>query len=242
MLLIGEMLNVQAYKTTKQAVARKDEDTIISIARTQLEHGADVLDVHATTLDDQKWMLGVLKDLGCPLSVDNPDADILKICMNCEGVAYLNSISCDRLELFELARDLDLKVIGLMHNCSAEQILGGAVRYDFPKDRLLLDPAVIPVSIDPTAPVKIVKVHRQIKQEYKIKTVAGIGNISFGMPRGAELRIALLLDLYKDGLDAAIINPKEVSWFVRAADALRDPTGKAMMGYIKAFKKQAENK
>jgi len=240
--MIGEKLNVHAYKRTRRAVERKDGAAILDIARAQINHGAHVLDVHGGGMEDQRWMLETLSELKFPLTVDNMDPKVVKACLGIGEVKFINSIGEGRLDLFKEAKEYDVNVIGLLYNVTAEGMLEAAKEHDFDMSKLYMDPAVQSVAADPRQGPRILKDHRELKIRYKVKTIAGIGNVSHMMPgKGNEVNVALLISLMQDGLDAAIINIERLAWFVWARELLDDHTGKALMRFIKRYKVHAKS-
>jgi cobalamin-dependent methionine synthase I len=240
MLLIGEKLNVHAYKKVAAAVKARDSKFLLDEARKQIDLGANVIDVHGGGMDDQLWALKTLSELKFPLSVDNMDPAVIRAGLGVGEVKFINSIGDGRLELFKDAKEHDVQVVGLLFNVGAEKMLHAADEHGFDRSKLYLDAAVQSVGADPKQGVRMIKEHRELKAKYKIKTIAGIGNISATMPgRTMELHVALLLSLMHDGLDAAIINVEKMGWFSFAKEVIDDPSGKALMRYLKRFKKEA---
>jgi cobalamin-dependent methionine synthase I len=240
MLLIGEKLNVHAYKKVAQAVKNRDSKFLLDAARRQIELGANVIDVHGGGMDDQVWALKTLSELKFPLSVDNMDPAVIRAGLGIGEVKYINSIGEGRLELFKDAKEHGVEVIGLLFNLGPEKMLKAADEHGFDRAKLLLDPAVQSVGADPKQGQRIIKDHRELKAKYKVRTVAGIGNVSATMPgRTVELHVALLMSLMHDGLDAAIINVEKMAWFAFAKEVIDDPSGKALMRYLKRYKAEA---
>lgn len=243
MLLIGEKLNVHAYKKVRRAVKDRDGATILDEARAQINLGADVLDVHGGGLEDQLWLLQTLSELKFPLTVDNMDPDVVRASLDIGEVKFINSIGEGRLDLFKEANDYGVNVIGLLYNVTVEQILDACKEHDFETSRLYLDPAVQSIGADPSQGPRIIKAHKEIKENYRIKTVAGIGNVSHMMPgRKMEVNAALLISLMHDDLDAAIINVERMAWYVRARKLFDDPSGKALMSYLRKYRNEIGNK
>jgi 5-methyltetrahydrofolate--homocysteine methyltransferase len=242
MLLIGEKLNVHAYKRTRRAVEKKDGAAILDIARDQINQGADVLDVHGGGLEDQRWMLETLSELKFPLTVDNMDPKVVRACLEIGEVKFINSIGEGRLDLFKEAKEYGVSVVGLLYNVTVDAMLEAAKEHDFDISKLYLDPAVQSVAADPKQGPRILKDHRELKSRYNVKTIAGIGNVSHMMPgKGNEVNAALLISLMHDGLDAAIINVERLAWFVWARQLLDDPSGKALMKFLKRYKALAKS-
>jgi cobalamin-dependent methionine synthase I len=237
MLLIGEKLNVHAYKKVALAVKNRDSKFMLDEARKQIDLGANVIDVHGGGMEDQLWALRALSELKFPLSVDNMDPAVIRAGLGIGEVKYINSIGEGRLDLFKDAKEHGVEVIGLLFGLGPEKMLKAAEEHGFDRAKLLLDPAVQSVGADPKQGQRIIKDHRELKAKYKVRTVAGIGNVSATMPgKTVELHVALLMSLMHDGLDAAIINVEKLAWFAFAKEVLDDPSGKALMRYLKRYK------
>lgn len=239
-LMVGERLNVFASRSVRRALEERDSASIQRIAREQVSAGAQMLDVHAQEWEDMRWLLENARGAGVPLCLDSPDPELIRKGLEEPGVAMLNSIGEGRLELFNIARERGVRVVGMLHNTTAEEVLEAAKRARFPLENLYLDPAVMPVSIDAANARRLVESHRELKRlRPSIKTIVGISNASYGMPRPTEIRATLLVALMGDGLDAAILNPAELGWFVRAHAILSDDgSGRSTVDYVRAFRRE----
>lgn len=240
MLVIGERLNIFASKRVRAALESRDEATVRAIARQQLEAGAQYLDVHAQEWDDLEWLLDTAAKAGAPLCLDSADPDIIRRGLGHPSVRFLNSIGADRLDLFKEAAERKVRVVGMLHDTAAEEVVKAAGAAGFPLDDLYLDPAVMPVSVDAANARKLVDDHRGLKRRFPdIKTIVGISNAGHGMPRKTELRAVLLVSLLNDGLDAALMDPSELGWFARAQAILGDDgSGRSTVEYVRAFRRE----
>jgi 5-methyltetrahydrofolate--homocysteine methyltransferase len=236
MLVIGERLNVLASKKVRAMVEARDATALLAEARAQVAAGAMALDVHCPDVEGQRWMLEQAASLNVPLSLDNPDAGIIRECLRMRNVKFLNSITSERLDLFKDAAEAGVEVIALLHNTDLEDVRKAANKHRFPLSRIFFDPAIVPLSVDAANGPRLLRVHETLKKEHGVRTIVGLSNVSYGLPRTLEVRAATLISLMEGGLDAAILNPLELIWFVRAHKMLHDQSGKEMMAYIKAFK------
>lgn len=239
-LMIGERLNIFASRKVREAMEARSEAVILSVAQEQLDLGAQYLDVHAQTWDDVRWMLETVAKTGAQICLDSPDPDIIRRGLEHPSVKFLNSLAGERLELFREAALRKVKVVGMLHDVTAQEMVDAAKKAQFPLEDLYLDPAVMPVSVDAANARRLVENHREIKRTFPgIRTVVGITNASHGMPRPTEIRAMLLVSLLNDGLDAAILNPAELGWFARAQAILRDDgSQKTTVDYVRAFRKE----
>jgi len=239
-LIIGERLNIFASKMVRAALEARNEAVIVSLAKEQMDLGAQYLDVHAQNWEDVKWLLETAGQSGAPLCLDSPDPEIIRRGLDFSSVKFLNSIGGDRLELFGLARERKVKVVGMLHDVSAQQMVDAAKTAGFPLEDLYLDPAVMPISVDAGNARRLVEAHRELKRLFPtIKTLVGISNSTHGMPRPTEIRATMLVTLLNDGLDAALMNPAELGWFARAQAILRDDgSGKTTVDYVRTYRKE----
>src|SRR6185312_6792465 len=84
-LLVGERVNSQGSRKAKQALLNDDYDTLLSIAREQVEGGAHVLDVCVALTertDESNQMARTVKKLSmgieAPLVIDSTESEVIK--------------------------------------------------------------------------------------------------------------------------------------------------------------------
>jgi len=106
------------------------------------------------------------------------------------------------------------------------------------QEDIFLDPLVRPIAVDQKARELFLESLEKIKKNFpRVKTVAGISNISFGLPRRKLLNRTFLILALKAGLDAAIVDPldKEIMAAVSAAEALLGKDS-SLKGYLKSIR------
>jgi 5-methyltetrahydrofolate--homocysteine methyltransferase len=118
-------------------------------------------------------------------------------------------------------------------------IMTHLTRLGVKEEQVFFDPLVLPISVDTTQALVTLKTIEGIKSRYpSAKTIMGLSNISFGLPKRAMINRAFLLMAAAAGLDAAILNPLDAKLmsYAKVADMLvgKDP---ACKGYIKAHRK-----
>jgi len=102
-LLIGERVNSQGSRKAKQALLNDDYDTLLAIAREQVEGGAHVLDVCVALTertDEAEQMAKTFKKLSMgvetPLVIDSTEPDVIKAALEVyPGRAIINSINME---------------------------------------------------------------------------------------------------------------------------------------------------
>jgi 5-methyltetrahydrofolate--homocysteine methyltransferase len=102
-LLIGERVNSQGSRKAKQALLNENYDTLLGIAREQVEGGAHVLDVCVALTertDEAEQMAKTFKKLSMgvetPLVIDSTEPDVIKAALEVyPGRAIINSINME---------------------------------------------------------------------------------------------------------------------------------------------------
>lgn len=252
-LVIGERLNPTGKKRMKQALRDGDMDTLLSEATAQMEAGADVLDVNVGVpeLDEAALLPAVAQAVqgvtGAPLQLDTSDPAALEAALRTYvGKPIINSVNGKRHvmdEVFPLARKYGGALVALLLDEDgipataegrievARRIIGEAERWGVPKRDLLFDALTLTVATDPQAArVTLETVHR-LTHELRVKTVLGVSNVSFGLPRRGMVTAPFLCMALERGLAAAIINPLDAA----VMDAYRGAT--ATLGLDEGFER-----
>jgi 5-methyltetrahydrofolate--homocysteine methyltransferase len=102
-LLVGERVNAQGSRKARQALLKDDYDTLLSIAREQVEGGAHVLDLCVAMTeraDETEQMARLVKKLSLgietPLVIDSTEAEVIRAALEIyPGRALINSINME---------------------------------------------------------------------------------------------------------------------------------------------------
>ena len=236
-LIIGERINPTGKKRMKQALRDGDLDYLLGEAAQQLDAAADVLDVNVgmPELDEVALLPAVVEAVqavaGVPLQLDTSDPAALEAALRVYvGKPIINSVNGKRHVMdtvFPLAQRYGGALVCLLLDeegipatvegrlAIAWRLIAQAEAYGIPKRDLLFDGLTMTVATDPQAArVTLETVHR-LTAELRVKTVLGVSNVSFGLPRRGVVTSAFLSMALERGLSAAIINPLEEA--VRAA-------------------------
>ncbi len=260
MLINGEKIN-STRKRIKEAIAARDAEYLQNLAVSQVDAGADYLDVNTGAFPSEEvelmeWLVGVVQDVvDVPLAIDsaNPAALQAGLKLHRKPSPLINSISLEQAKfdaVLPLVKDYDAKVLALSIDDggmtkTAEERFGVAGRLiealcgeGIEPDRIYLDPLIQPVSVQNDFGLVALDVIRRIKQEFaRVNTVCGLSNISFGLPKRRQLNKTFLIMAMAAGLDSAILDPcdNELMGTIKASNALlgRDRFCKE---YIKAFR------
>ncbi|MFC1986330.1 dihydropteroate synthase [Chloroflexota bacterium] len=266
MLVIGERINA-SNKSVAEAIARKDEEFLANLARAQAAAGADFIDVNASTgrgsRQDEAATMGWLVETiqaatDKPLAIDSDSPEVIKAALSkYQGEKLvINSVTAEPAKLATigpLAAQRGAWVVALSMGAegipdsveqrlaACEQIMTYLTGLGMEAKQVFFDPLVLPLSVDPSQGLVTLKTIEQIKHHFPgARTVVGLSNISYGLPKRQLINRAFLLMAAYTGLDAVIIDPldaKSMS-FVRVADMImgEDPSCRA---YLIAYRKGA---
>jgi 5-methyltetrahydrofolate--homocysteine methyltransferase len=265
MIIIGERLN-SSRRAVLEALRDKNAEYVLREARAQEKAGADYIDVNAAAVlgkevETLTWVIPLLqRELKVPLAIDTPNLDAMEAGLRLhKGPALLNSLTGEsaRVQRFRpLIREHKPRVIVLclddegVPTTSDREVAIACRMVDLlakegvASDDIFIDPLVRPIGVDHCAVSLFLESLDKIKRNLpQIKTVAGISNVSFGLPQRRLLNRALLVLALGRGLDAAIVDPldKDILAARAAAHALlgHDPSFRDFLSFARKLKLQA---
>lgn len=229
MLIVGEKINA-TRKGIAQACEQRDTELIIQTVNEQVQAGADYIDVNAglpgKEVQTMEWLLDqVQANTDLPLMLDSSDPAAMKKGLElAKAKPIVNSISMekDRLEQFTpLLKEHDCGVVGLCVSdagmpsgvedrlATADTLIEHLTKTCGKKlEDIYLDLCVFPVSAQPKAPMDMALAIERVSAKYPgVHTIAGLSNVSFGLPARRLLNLAFLTILISRGLDTAICDP-----------------------------------
>jgi 5-methyltetrahydrofolate--homocysteine methyltransferase len=262
MEIIGEKINT-TRKAVEAAVRQRDAAFIQDLARRQAEAGAAFLDVNSgLPLDpeeeaaDFEWLVPLIQEAAdIPLCLDTAHPKVIEAGLRRhKGRAMINSVNGDPAVLesiLPLAGRHHCKVIALTTSREKKIPAGSAERLEIakaiarraqdhgvPLEDIYFDPLVLSLATDQKNALVFLETLKAIKQELPgARTVSGLSNISFGLPRRKLLNQAFLVLAGFAGMDAAIADPtdKALMAMVTASEALANKDAYCA-GYLRAFR------
>lgn len=226
---VGERLNPTGKKKMRQALLTGDTGYLIGEAISQIQAGAQVLDVNVglPELDEPSVLAQVIKEIqgitDAPLQIDSSDPDAIEAGIRIyNGKPIINSVNGKQAvmdRIFPLVKKYGALVIGLTLDEDgipetargrvdiARRIRDTAVSYGIPQENLLIDCLVLTASAQQSQVMETLNAIRLVKSELGLKTVLGVSNVSFGLPERELLNATFLAAALGAGLDAAILNP-----------------------------------
>ncbi len=242
--VIGERINPTGKKALKEELRNGKLDMVRRFAREQTEAGAALLDVNMGMpgIDEAAMMRQAVETLSMenslPLCIDTTRPDVAEAALRAyPGRALFNSISAekDRLEnVLPVAASYGAMLIllpvtddGIPDTLegriqAVQTVFAEAQKYGYTKDDICVDCLVMSVASMPAAPDLTLRLMDWCANQWKVLTVCGLSNISFGLPRRDILNKAFLGMALGRGLTMAIANPMlpEIMETTLAADVL----------------------
>jgi len=230
--IIGERINPTGKKLMQKALLENDLAYILSLAVSQEEKGADVLDVNVgmNGINEVSSMVKLINELitvtNLPLQIDSSNKNAIESALRIyPGRAIVNSINGKEEvlnELLPIIKKYGALVVGLTLDENgipetpeikveiAKKIIRKCKEYGIKDDCILIDTLTMSEASKQGNALNTLKALKMVK-ELGVKTVLGVSNISFGMPK-RDLINSTFLQMSKDaGLDFAIINPSLLS-------------------------------
>lgn len=252
MLIVGEAINtsrkVKGERVIEAAVIARDAAFIAALAKKQFDAGATYIDVNAGTLPSGEpeaieWLTQVVQEaVPAPISFDSPNPEALErgltVYHTGNGQPMVNSITAETeryAQVLPIVRKYHAKVIALAMDDSGiqadpakrlavaqtlvEQLAGAGV----PLDDIYLDPLTFPIGTGDEVAVAMLDIIERIMTAYPgVHTIAGLSNISHGMPVRKLLNQSMTILAMGKGLEAGIIDPNDryLMGLIAAAEAL----------------------
>ncbi|MFH0759687.1 MAG: dihydropteroate synthase [Bacteroidota bacterium] len=242
-VIIGESINPTRRKKLVETLSENNFDYAIQLAISQIEAGADMLDVNVgyPGVDDVTLLPETIKAIqqavDVPLCIDSPNPKAIEAALKViNGRCLINSVNGEEKSLaaiLPLAREYDAVVIGLVMDDDgitrdpekrfriAEKILDRAIQTGIREEDVIIDPLAMAVSADPNACLVTLETIKLVHNRLGLNITQGASNISFGLPNRDELNVAHMVLSIWNGLTCPISNPNKIATVVRAADLIR---------------------
>ncbi|WP_461206606.1 homocysteine S-methyltransferase family protein [Clostridium sp. DL1XJH146] len=227
--VVGERINPTGKKKFKEALKNNDMDYILGEAISQMEAGADILDVNVglPEINEEKVMVKAIKEIqsiiNLPLQIDSSSVKVIESAVRVyNGKPLINSVNGKEKimeEIFPIVKKYGACVIGLTLDekgipgsaherfAVAKKIIDKAAEYGIPKENVLIDCLVLTASAQQKEVLETVKAVEMVKEQLGVKTLLGVSNVSFGLPNRDLLNTTFLSMALANGLDVPILNP-----------------------------------
>ncbi|AUM95515.1 TPA: homocysteine S-methyltransferase family protein [Clostridium botulinum] len=262
--IIGERINPTGKKLFKEALRNNDIDYILKEAISQVESGADILDVNVglPEINEEETMKKVIKEIqsiiDTPLQIDSNNPKVIEKALRVyNGKAIVNSANGeDKVldNLLPLIKKYGAAVVGLTLDDKgipkkaeerlkvAEKIVNKALYYGIKREDIFIDCLVLTASAQQEDVRETLKAVTLVKEKLKVKTILGVSNISFGLPNRELISKTFLAMSLQSGLDLPILNPnnKEMINIINAYKVLNNED-KGAANYIERYTNEISN-
>ena len=257
--LIGERINPTGKKKLSAALLAGDLDLVRSLAMSQVETGADILDVNvgAAEVDEvallPRAVQAVMEVVDAPLCIDSDDPAALTAALKCyKGKPLINSVNGqdERLEaILPVVKEHGAAVIGLCMDdegipkdpdrrvAIARRIIERAEALGIPREDVIIDSLALTVGAESDAALITLETVRRVRDEFGVNQTLGASNVSYGLPDRDVINWAFLALAIGAGVTCPVVHVKRVRPAILAADLLLARDSFAMR-YIKAYRKR----
>ena len=252
MLIVGEAINtsrkVKGERHIEAAVLRRDDAFIANLAQQQVANDATYIDVNCGTLTSGEpealaWLTEVVQQAVCaPISFDSPNPDALDAALSVycttNGQPMINSITAESeryANVLPFVKKYQAKVIALAMDDSgiqsdpaqrlsvARTLIERLNAEGIAREDIYVDPLTFPIGTGDDVAITLLGLIESIMTEYPgVHTIAGLSNISHGMPARKLLNQAMTVLALGKGLDAGIVDPNDryLMGLIAAAEVL----------------------
>lgn len=261
--IIGERINPTGKKRLQAELRKHNLDYVTREALKQVEQGATLLDINMGMPDMDEAMLltkailEVQSSVTVPLMIDSSNVKALESAVRLyNGKPLINSVNGKEESLkaiLPIAKKYGAAILGLTLDEKgipktarervqiAERIVEAAEKIGIRRHDIFIDCLTVTASAQQDEVRETLKAIQLVKETLKVKTILGVSNVSFGMPKRPLLNRIMLAMALMQGLDAPIMNPNDRN-MIETIMAYRVLVGldKDSEDYIKAYSDQQE--
>lgn len=243
-IIMGERINPTGKKKLKQALKDKDYSYLEDEAISQEKSGAHIININVgmEDIDEISAMESAVHFISeavtAPIQIDSSKPESIENAVRkYRGKPIINSVNGEQASMdkvFPIVEKYGTAVIALTLDEGGipkttedrlkilDKILMEAKKYGITKDRIIVDTLALTVSTDPDSARNTLKAIEAVSNQYKINTVLGASNISFGLPtRDIVNRTFLGMTVYA-GITSVITDPGKRDYMdeIKAAEVL----------------------
>jgi len=260
-VLIGERINPTGKKKLSAALRAGDLELLRQLAISQVQAGADILDVNvgASGVDEvallPKAVQAVMQAVDVPLCIDSDNPEALAAALKVyRGKPIINSVNGQeqRLErILPLVKEHGAAVIGLTMDdegipkdadqrvAIAGKIIERAQKLGIPPQDIIIDALALTVGADTAAGRVTLEAVRQVREKFGVNQTLGASNVSFDLPERDVINWAFLAMVIAAGVTCPVVHVKKVRPAILAVDLLLGRDEYAMR-YIKAYRQRQQ--
>lgn len=229
MLIIGERINT-SRRQVNEAVEKREAAFIQTDVRAQVEIGAHLIDVNASSrsrseLADLLWLIEVIEEaVPVRLSLDSSDPHCLRETVRrVREIPMVNSITAEKVRFEKMVpviqqRECDIVALcmderGIPKNVdqvieNAEKLTKDLEGLGVSRERIYLDLLIQALSTNTEAGLMGLEAIERIHQKLPgVKTICGLSNISFSLPKRSLVNRTFLTLAMRAGLSGVLVDP-----------------------------------
>ncbi len=243
-IIIGEKINPTGRKDLKAALKGRDYGYIENEALRQQNSGAHIVNLNVG-MEDIDWKHtmeelteSVAEVISVPLQIDSSDPEVIESGVRkYGGKPIVNSVNGEQKSMdlvFPIVKKYGTAVIALTLDENGipkstedrliilDKIISEAAKYGITKDRIIVDTLALTVSTDPKAAKNTLKAIEVVTDKYKMNTILGASNISFGLPNRDLINRAFLSMAVYAGISSIITDPTKPDYMdeIKSAEVL----------------------
>jgi len=231
LMIVGERINPTGKKVLQQELLEGKTSLVRQLAKEQEKQGADLLDVNvgvpgiheSDAIRSVCCLLSTITEI--PLVIDSSRIDTIEAALRIyPGRALVNSISGEKEKIDKLLpvvakygamfillplTDTDIPDTADRRKAIIKDVFRNAKKHGFSKEDIVVDGLVMTVASKPKAVEEALKTVAWCAGQFKVKTILGLSNVSFGMPARKWLNATFLAMAQSAGLTMAIANPAD---------------------------------
>jgi 5-methyltetrahydrofolate--homocysteine methyltransferase len=258
-VLIGERINPTGKARLSAALQAGDLELVRQLAISQVEDGADILDVNvgASGVDEvallPRAVQAVTDAVDVPLCIDSSNPSALIAAMKVyRGKPIINSVDGQEGRLsaiLPLVKDYGAVVIGLTMDddgipkdadrrvAIAGKIIQRAEALGIARENIVIDCLALTLGAESKAGLVTLEAVRRVRDEFGVNQTIGASNISFGLPDRDLLNGVFLALAIAHGVTCPVVNAARVRPAILAADLVLGRDEYAVR-YIRAYRKR----
>ncbi|MCX6344053.1 MAG: dihydropteroate synthase [Armatimonadetes bacterium] len=239
MLIVGERINtsrkVKGESVIENAVVNRDAEFVKDLAKKQFEAGATYIDINCGTLisgepEAMEWLTKVVMEaVDAPISFDTPNGAALSLALAAydpsKGQPLINSITAESERynnILPLVLQYKAKIIALAMDDTgiqsdpgkrlsvARKLINDLTAAGVAASDIYVDPLTFPIGTGSDVAVSMLDIIEKIRAEFpEAHIIAGLSNVSHGLPARKLLNQAMTVLCMGKGLDAGIVDPND---------------------------------
>jgi len=262
-VIIGERINPTGKKKLQEALRADDMEYVRQLAVSQMEAGAQVIDVNVGTTGVEEDIVlpraveTVAVATGLPVCIDSPHEKALPAALKiCGGNPLINSVNGEEESLervLPLVKEFNAAVIGLAMDDEgipdtaegrlrvAEKIVERAAKMGIGPERILIDCLALTVGADHRAGLITLQAIRLVREKLGVNLALGASNVSHGLPDRETINNYFIAMAIAAGVNCPIVDPNKTRGSIIIADLLtgRDEWSQNYLGYYRATQPEA---